>query len=1085
MKKTILTIVLGLLCLFFEATSQRETIKIFATITDENGNPIPFANIIVQGTKTKTISDQHGNFHLQNVPAESIFVISSIGYQTKTITGSKLITTNRITLQTDQTNLKELQVVSTGYQTISRGKTTGSFIQIDNKLFNRSTSTSIIDRLKDVVPGVYFQNKDPQLGTVSRYQNGKNSGITIRGESTFSASKEPLIILDNFPYEGEIKNINPNDIESITILKDASAASIWGANSGNGVIVINTKKGSLNQKMKVEFSSNFTMINKPDLYYSKNFLDAESYTAVEQFLYDKGFFNAQLNNQSTFPTVSPAVELMKKYSSTTNEQERSTIQQQLQLLKTTDVRKDYDKYVYREAIQQQYSLGIRGGSSNLSYSLSAGYDHNENNLVNNGYQRTSLNSMTTYLPVKNLEITAGINYSQNTTSNNNTFSFGSYLATGNPYTAIFPYASLADENGNSMPLAQGLRKTYIESTASKGYLDWNYRPLDEIRLADNTIKIADLLFRLSGKYRVTPQLSVQVQYQNERQMITDRNYRSVDTYYVRELINRYSNYNTVTGELTNNLPKGGILELFNANWYQNNLRSQLDYVQNFGRHYVNLLVGTELKELKTAGYNRISYGYNDQFGSANSNLNFNTPYNTSPAGSALLPPIDGAVTGFLTRYISYYTIGTYDYDHKYTINLSARKDGANLFGAKANDKITPLWSSGIGWNISNENFYDLNWLTTLRLRATYGFQGNTNRTASAFLTGTYQNDSDTGAPIINISTAPNPRLQWESIRNINLALDFEAKGPILSGSLELYQKNGRNLIQPSTLALQTGFQSYQANTASIETKGIDLTLNSQNLSKGLKWRSSVLFSAVNDKVIKYDAPRTAASIYGMTGNYAVGKPLNALFSYHWAGLNPDNGNPRGYLNGLISENYTGIIDNFHTDSLVYHGSKTPTIFGAVRNDFSYGNFNLSVNVSYRLGYYFNRNSTSLNYTDVIKTGQHQDYNSRWQQSGDELHTNVPSLSYPANANRNLFYQYSEVLVEKGDHIRLQDVRLSYELPMNMLKKLKMSQLNIFAYANNLGILWRANKSGIDPGAVGAGITYPSQFSLSFGIHANF
>ncbi|TCC98471.1 SusC/RagA family TonB-linked outer membrane protein [Pedobacter hiemivivus] len=1085
MKKSILTIVMATLCLFYNAKAQQQQIILNGKITDRKGIPIPGSTIKIKDEKVTALTNTKGEFNIVSTNQTGTLQISYLGYKFIEIpfnpgkTGPFIVT-----LTEGQSELKEVEILSTGYQTLSREKTTGSFVQLDNKLLNRSTSTNILDRIKDVAEGVYFENRDPEQSTIPRTPNNKSLGITVRGQSTFSASKQPLIILDNFPYEGEIKNINPNDIENITILKDASAASIWGARSANGVIVITTKKGKLNQKMSINLSSNATIIHKPDLFYSRNFLDSKSYIEVEKYLYDKSYFNAQLNDLTSFPTVSPVVELMKRYDQASSEVQRAAIESQLDALKLHDVRNDFSKYVYQKAINQQYALSLRGGTSNMTYSLSVGRDDNRNNLVRNGYQRTSINSLNTYKPLKNLEITAGINYSQNTTSQNNKFAFGYYNLTGTPYSSIFPYAELADETGNAMPLLQARRASYLESTKEKGFLDWNYRPLDEINLGDDQTNITDLLLRFSAKYQLIPQLSLQVNYQNERQLITERNHQRVDTYYARNLINRFSTVNPATGVFTYNFPKGGILDLYNGNWRQNNLRGQLNYEQSFGKHELSALSGIEFLELKNEGFSRTSYGYNDQFGTSTANLNYGTSYPTNPSGSAFIPAPSGIISGNLNRNISYYAIGGYSYDHKYTLNLSARKDGANLFGADANDKFTPLWSAGLGWNLSKEPFYKLNWLSELRIRATYGYQGNTSLNGSAYLTGSYNVDSSTGASYISVITAPNPQLQWESIRNINLAMDFSIKNDILKGTIEFYQKNGKNLIQPSPLAPQTGFTTYQANTASTLTKGIDISLQSQNLSGKFKWSTSILFSAIKDKIVKYDVPRTASSI--LSPGFAVGKPLNALFSYKWAGLNPVNGNPRGYLKGQISEDYAAIRNNFNPDSLVYNGSRIPTVYGALRNDLSYKGFNLSVNISYRLGYVFRRTSTSLNYTDIINKDQHSDYNLRWQKPGDENMTSIPSLVYPANSNRNTFYRISEATVASGDHIRLQDIRFGYEFPLIKLKSLNISNLNLFTYANNIGIIWRRNKLGIDPSEVSSGsITYPLPFSISFGITANF
>lgn len=1059
-------------------------IDVSGKITDTTSRPLPGATVRLKSGRASTIAQSDGSYELKNVRSEDIIVFSMVGFLTKEVPVSS-ITNGQLdlVLKSAPVTLEEVGVISTGYQRLPRERVTGSFVQLDNELVNRRTSTNILERIDGLAPGVYNNGFAGITGIATNPVN-KNTGITIRGESTINSSTEPLIILDNFPYEGQVSNINPNDVESISILKDAAAASIWGARSGNGVIVITTKKGKNNQPMKIDFNANVTLLDKPDLFYSRNFLDAKSYLEVEKYLFDKGYFDPIISDNTYYPSVSAGVELLAKIKVATNPAEKAALQSQLDALGNRDVRNDYNRYVYQKGINQQYSLGFRGGSRNMAYQFSLGRDDNRDNLIRNGFSRTTFNSFNTFTPIKNLEITAGLNYSQSKTVLDNAFGFGAFSESGYPYGNIIPYTSLADANGNALPVIHGLRESYIQSLSAKGFLDWRYRPLDEIALADNATKVSDVLLRLGLKYQLRPGLSAQVNYQNERQMIRGRNLHTQDSYYTRNLINQFSVSDPSTGAMTYNFPLGSILDLSSYDWYVNNLRGQLDYHKSFRQHSITAIAGAEVREFRTEGFIRNSYGYDDQFGTAAGNLNYQSYLPINPAGSASLPSPDGSVTGALNRYVSYYANGGYTYLEKYYVNLSARRDGANLFGAKTNDKITPLWSAGLGWNIGREDFYKVTWLPYLKLRATYGLNGNTYQNGSAYLIGYYFNDSSTGAKTITNTSAPNPQLRWEKVRNINIGIDFATKGSILHGSIELFEKDGRDLIQPTILAPQTGFTTYQANTAKTRTRGIDLTLQSENLRGAFKWQSTLLMTAMSDKVLQYDALRNSGSI--TTPGQVAGRSVRGLFTYKWAGLDPLTGDPQGYLNGKVSKDYSAIINNFNPDSLVYKGNLTPTVYGALRNDFRYRGFSLSINIVYQLGFVFKRSSTSVNYTDILQYGQNQDYILRWQKPGDEQHTSVPSLVYPADNNRNTFYQRSEALVESGDNIRLQDLRLGYDLPQTIAARLKASHIGLYLYANNLGIIWRKNKLGIDPTAIGNGLaSYPNPFTLSFGLNANF
>lgn len=1059
-------------------------IEVRGRVTGENGEPLVGAVVRTKVSGKSTRTDDKGEFVLSGVEEKAVLVVSFVGYQDKEIAATAELGT--IAMKMATAKLDEVSVVSTGYQTIPKERATGSFSQLDNELVNRRVSTNLLDRIGGVTSGVYFNGS--QSATINTNGPRRNSGINVRGQSTIIAAPDPLIVLDNFPYQGEISNINPNDIESITVLKDAAAASIWGASAGNGVIVITTKKGRLNQQMKVEFNSSVTVGNRPDLYYDNNFLSSKDYIGAEKILFDNGFFNTDISNTTAYPAVSPVVAILAQLRSGTITQ--AVADAQLAALPDIDVRDDIEKYVYQKSVKQQYSLGIRGGSKDLTYFLSAGRDDNRDNLVRNGYDRTTLNSQNTYTPIKGLELTFGLNYSQNTTSLNNNLAYGSpdgYSLGNSKYLFVLPYASLVDGEGNPAILTRSYNSGYISSTASKGFFDWNYRPLDELALADNSTKINDLLVRAGLKYDIMPGLNVQLQYQNEHQAITTRTLQSRETYFARNLINQFSVYNASTQTFNYVFPVGGILTANNYDWQSDNLRAQLNFNRSFGKHEITALAGSEIRQLKIDGTSQKLLGYDAQFGTGVGSLNYNTSYPTNPSGNAFLPAPPGSISGSTYRYVSYFANAAYTYDHRYTLSLSGRKDGSNIFGVNANDRVTPLWSAGLGWNISSEEFYHVPWLPYLKARLTYGYNGNVYN-GNAYLTGQFTTADNSGLRAITVNTAPNPELRWERIKNINLGIDFGSKDSRITGTFEVYRKEGVDLLEQAPLAPQTGFTTYTANAAATTANGIDLTLQSRNLTGKLKWSTTLLFSTYNNKVTKYDVAQTATSIQANGSLTAiVGKPLYSIFSYKWAGLDPANGDPQGMLNGKVSKDYSGIINNYNVDSLVYSGSARPTVFGSFRNDFSFKGISLSFNITYKLGYVFRRGSVSPNYASVLTT-PNADYAQRWQKPGDEASTNVPSFVYPANSNRSTFYTYAQTLVQSGDHFRLQDIRLGYDIPTGGKSgKPVFSKFQVYAYANNLGIIWRKNKLGIDPDNFGwsGGHSLPEPTSISLGINANF
>ncbi|EOR96279.1 TonB-dependent receptor [Arcticibacter svalbardensis MN12-7] len=1040
--------------------------------SSSDGKPLSGATVKLEGGNNVVYADKEGWFMVNSKQVKGAIVISYVGFKpVKLDYSSSNSGPFAILLEEDTETLKEV-TISTGYQTLPRERATGSFVQINNTLFNRRVSSSVLDRLDGVASGVLF-NTDKSPG---------NETFNVRGRSTLLTNSEskgaadPLIVLDNFPYDGDINNINPNDIESVTILKDAAAASIWGARSANGVVVITSKKGGVNRPMDVSFNSNVTIGEVPDLFYSRFFLGSSDYIDGETILYDKGYFSYDLSDTSYFPPVSPVVEILSDTRLSAADRESK-----LNVLRQQDLRKDYTRYMYQTSIAQQYSLSLRGGSKDLSYTLSAGYDKNRSNLVRNEGDRLTINSLNTYSLSKRLEITAGVLYTQSDSKINNNVSMG-YNTVGGNYNTLYPYASLADEQGTPLSTVKLYRKSYVEDMAAKGLMDWEYRPLEELRLADNTSGARDILLRTGLKYILGGGLNMELLYQNERQVNSSRNYQDPQSFEVRNYINKFAGIDDISGNITYNFPVGAILNLGRNEMASNNLRAQLNYNSILRlKHVLTGLAGFELRENKMTGEDRVYYGYDDEYGTSITNLDYANSYPTNPSGSGTLPALNSLVPGTLNRYISYYANGAYTYDNRYTATLSARRDGANIFGVRTNDKITPLWSAGLGWNLSSEKFYRFDLIPYLKFRATYGFNGNVYN-ASAYLTARYFSTNVLGLPYSIVTRPPNPNLRWEKVKNINLGVDFATAHNRISGTLEIYRKEGLDLISDFPLAPSLGFASFRGNNASTRTDGLDLTLNSRNLDGGFKWSTTLLLSYSRDNVISYDLSYKNSVL---TASYlipVVGKSLYGLYSYKWKGLDPANGDPLGEINGSVSTNWQSIINDTPVDSLVYSGSAKPSVYGSMMNSFSLKGFTLSANILFKFDYFLRRQSTTLNYADVISMPR-ADYDRRWQKPGDELLTDVPSLIYPSNANRSDFYRFSETTIEKGDHIRLQDVQFSYSLNRYQWKQLPFSSLSLYLYANNLGVLWKANRVGIDPDFPSSDYTAPR--TVSIGIKANF
>lgn len=1032
-------------------------------LLNEKNEPIASATIIVKGSKSSiSASNDYGEFSIRVTDRDTSLIVTSINYEAKEtrIKGEQPLL---IHLKERINELVDVVIAHNGYQDIPKDRATGSFNQVNNALINRRVSTSILDRLDGVTSSLLF-NKNVVSGT-------NESAIAIRGRSTISGNPDPLIVIDNFPYNGSINNINPDDVESITVLKDAAAASIWGAFSGNGVIVITTKKGRYNQAPKWSFTANTTLGEKPDLYYQP-ILSSSDYIDMEKYLNSHGFYNA-VNTDPLHGAVSPVVEILLN-----GQLSPAQAQEKIDVLRVQDTRQDLGHYFYRTSQNQQYALNLMGGSSRNHYYFSAGYDKNLSNLVRDGYSRATLNANNTYnlFPDK-LELSTGLFFTASTTQNNN----------NGIINAPYPYLKLADAQGNAFSVPYNLRQSYVDTVGGGQLLDWNYRPLDELRNADNTTKLTDYRINLAIRYIILKGLQAKGSYQYGHGSSNLRNFQSQQTYYNRNLINEYTQIDS-TGVLTRPIPLGSILDRTVTNYDANNVRLQLNYDRLFGAdgaHSVSAIAGAELRDVEQQIYMSRLYGY-DKDRLNGLPVDYNTSFPQYSTGSSEKIPYSSFNHNSATsdRYLSYYINASYVYKERYVLSASARRDESNLFGVNANQRGVPLWSAGAAWEISKEVFYRIDWLPTLKLRVTDGYNGNVDRSVSAYTTALINELNSYGATTATITNPPNPSLRWERINILNLGADFATRDQRVEGSLEYYIKSGKDLIGQSPLDPTTGVTVFTANTANMLTRGIDFTLRAKNNIGPIQWNMVFLFSFVRDKVTSYGQKLGPIQNYLNAGslNPLVGNPLYSIFALKWMGLDPKNGNPQGQLAGKTTEDYSSLFNSSDLSNLLYKGPVNPPFFGSWRNNFSWKQWLLSFNIVYKFGFFFRRNS--INYYNLMVGGSkgNPDYERRWLNSGDEQHTYVPSRIYPADQNRDNFYGYSEPLIEKGDFIRLQDIQLGYDLTRKAFPKLPVQLIRLYLYANNIGILWKANHQGIDPDYV-TGI--PNPRTLAMGIKLGF
>jgi hypothetical protein len=499
------------------------------------------------------------------------------------------------------------------------------------------------------------------------------------------------------------------------------------------------------------------------------------------------------------------------------------------------------------------------------------------------------------------------------------------------------------------------------------------------------------------------------------------------------------------------------------------------------------LAGAEIRELITTTNTYRTYGFNpDNLTSAS--VDYTGIYPVLVTGFSSFIPNNVFFSKLTNHNLSTYANLAYTYLDRYTFSASGRRDASNLFGVKTNQKWTPLWSAGFAWLLSQEKFYTLNWLPYLKLNMSYGYSGNIDPGQSAVTTIANRSASPyTLTPMATIYQYGNPDLRWERAGQFNIRLEFRALHNRFSGSIEYFSKTGKDLYGISPIDYTAvSVRTLLKNSASMKGSGWDIELNRLNIDGKFKWQTTLLWNVARNTVTDYFTNTARASAYiNGSGVYTLsplkGYPVFSVFSYPFAGLDPQTGNPQGVLNHQLSTNYTDLL----ADSLqnaVYNGSAVPVSQVAFRNTFSFGRFSLTLNILGKFGYYFRR--SSIYYSDLMNNGNgHADFAKRWQQPGDEANTIVPSMLYPLVSNRDVFYNGSEVLVEKGDHIRLHYITLSYEYAPDKRMASAFKRIRLFVNANNVGILWRANTAKIDPDYLDN--TIPPSTSFSVGCNLSF
>ncbi|GGH06826.1 SusC/RagA family TonB-linked outer membrane protein [Sphingobacterium alkalisoli] len=1029
------------------------TVTVFAqqhyrgTIKQQDGSPISFATLRINETDRVFTTDSLGRFNISATGGELEVVVSAVGYKPQNITLDAGQGDTDIVLVPTENVIEEV-LVNTGYQILPKERATGSYGQISNSELNTMTTVNILERLEGKVAGLQFDNRS---GT---------SVINVRGLNTFSSgSSKPLIVLDNFPYDGDLNNLNPNDIESVTVLKDAAASSIWGSRAGNGVIVITTKKGKDSSRAAVNIMGNVLITQKPDLFYTPS-ISSSDFMEVERMLFDNGFYDRAYSSSTKQRTVfSPLIELL--YANKDGKVTKEELEQKMDYWSARDYRNDYSKHLLRNALGQQYFATVESNTEKNRMQASLGFDHNNGAQIKSNSERYTFRLSNETTLSKKLSMLVNVAYTESVNKNSATFP-SSNLIPGGTRNAIYPYAELIDAGGNPLVIAKNFNRAFADTAGAGKLLDWTYMPLEDVDKSTARTRSGHIAANLQLRYRILESLSGELTYGYENQSGKTSLHYQEESFHARDLINRFSQI--VNGEVKYNLPRGGILNNATNHLQAHRIRGQLNFNKKWAqRHGFSWLLGGEISSSNTTQDSYGVYGY-DEGVMTSKNVDYinRFPIYGNLAGSQTIPFYTG-YSDRMVRYVSMYSNLQYDFLEKYSISMSARRDASNGFGSKINTRWNPLWSTGLAWHVSKEKFMEnIAWLDMLKLRSTLGAGGNAVGSSSLEATLVFSSNSPyTNLPYAQVFNPPNPSLKWETVRMLNYGLDFALLNNRLSGAVEFYKKRSYDILSQDVVDPTSGFLTMTKNVGEIESKGVDINLRGSISIDKFRWNPHLNFSYASNTITSFKGGIGTTTNYvngGVQITPIEGKPLYPVFSYKFAGLDPENGDPQGYLKGELSKNYAQML----ADSLQYlnfHGTALPPYYGAFNNDFSYKNFTLSMNILFKWGHYFRKESIS--YTALFNswTG-HGDFEKRWQKTGDETMTTVPSMVYPGDANRDNFYVRSDANIERGDLIRFQSVRLSYNTSLKVNRYAIRGSL--FVGANNLGVIWKKSESTLDP-----------------------
>lgn len=1050
-------------------------------VTDSEGTVIPGVTIFTQDMSQGAVTDIDGRFTFSK-PLEygTVLNFSSVGMKPTNVvySGEELL---QVVMVED---VKQLDVVIvTGFQTLSRERSTGSATIINKDYLKKIQAPNIGSKLEGTTPGLTTYNGQ----------------MSIRGISSFAINSTPLLVLDGQPVTGvSINELNPEDIETITVLKDAAATSLYGVRASNGVIVVSTKRG-ITKKPTINISANFYLNPLPTLGYQHYASTSDIIDYEREYLVNNPTYKddplAYFENQTTMDSPQYMSQVSRLYyelaqGNITEKQLNSSID----ALRKNDYRKEYRKALQQMSFTQDYNVSISKGGDNSSLFFSARYENY------GSYNKFDSSDKFSFYLKNEMDLTNWFKLSlgANATIGNSEYGQAENLR---PYTSkiyratnAMAYDTLHNPDGSlayTYPVNYYLSQTLGETDGLKPL---GYNAIEEAE--NNMEKTNDMYWKLftHADFKIVKGLNLGLKFQYENRAQNKERYDEEDSYYMRKLINTYASTNP-NGGYTYNLPQGGHLREQHSRWSYLNFRAQFDYKTTIAdKHDITALLGGEIREDKYRNTYGERYGYDDNrltyqqvdWATLNQEGVIGQLSNKRQTFSELL-----SVSDAHHRYVSAYFNAAYSYDARYAVNGSVRVEQADLFGTDPKYRYRPLWSVGASWNISNEAFMkEIDWIDMLKFRTTYGITGNVDQSSSPYLLGTYLTSPYSGANLTSIQSPPNNMLRWEKTSTFNLGLDFILFKK-LSGNFDFYSRYSSDLLANKSMDPSIGFETVRMNNGAMRNTGIELSLTYDWL-KSKDWSLSTTLTAAYNKnkieKVGYLPTDAINMIKSPTSYYLEGDTYNSLYAYRYAGLT-ENGNPSVYdAEGNIVENQP-VRD---INALVCMGQLDPKWNGAFDLFLSWKSLSFFTKIVYYTGHSLRVDATPL-YTGVgdgasnVANGNiHEDIVNRW--TPEHTDTDIPSMSlYGLQSEREYHWKYADYNVADASFIKVRNIGLSYTLPQEWFGKSGFKAVNLRAQINN-PFYWTANHRDIDPEAFNAnsGLRNSKQMSsYIFGININF